>query len=82
MVSELSRVLAGGLGGIFDAIAVSSAVPIRMKFMGERVAEDFALMENRYEVEYATDASAPATDIDVRVARTGVTVQLSSYRPF
>jgi len=67
-------------GGIYEFMNTSNALPDKMKAIGARLAADRRAMSTKYEIEYLTD-SADQKPIDVGVAKSGVTIQLSFRRP-
>jgi hypothetical protein len=57
----------------------TTALPDKMKALGEQLALDHRKMANWYEVDIQTDNDAAA--LDVAVAREGVRLQISPRRP-
>lgn len=81
-VTDLTTNLVENTGGIYNAIVVDSALPDKLKSIAKRVADDYALMENRYEVDFAGDPKLPQAIVNVAVNREGVVLQMSGRRPF
>jgi hypothetical protein len=70
--------LAHNTGGRYDVMNTTTALPEKMKVLGEQLALDHRRMTNWYEVDIQTDNdTAP---IDVAVAREGVRLQISANR--
>ena len=66
-------------GGRYDVMNTSTALPEKLKALGEKLTLDHRNMSMWYEVEIETDAPDTAA-IDVAVAREGVRLQLSNSR--
>jgi len=81
LISDLVQNLVENTGGVHEGLAISNALPGKMKAMAARIAADHRAMANRYEIQYRGSANA-AQPIEVRVQREGVTVQVSLHRPF
>ena len=65
-------------GGRYDVMNTSTALPEKMKALGEKLALDHRNMRNWYEVDIQTDSDV--APIDVAVAREGVRLQISNSR--
>ena len=66
-------------GGRYDVMNTTTALPEKMKALGEQLALDHRNLSSWYEVDIPTEATdSPA--IDVAVNRDGVRLQLSSTR--
>jgi hypothetical protein len=82
-----SRALAAGLsltqytGGRYEALAASSALPVRMKALGEQMAAHQRAMSAQYEVDFVSASKDPQAGVEVRVAREGASIGLSAGRP-
>lgn len=68
-------------GGHYEALAASSALPVRMKALGERIAAQQQQMSAQYEVDFISQSRDPQARIVVRVARDGAGIGLSAVRP-
>jgi hypothetical protein len=66
-------------GGRYDVMNTTTALPEKMKTLGEELAEDHRHLANWYAVDFQTDGSDTAP-VDVGVAREGVRLQISSTR--
>ena len=82
LISELMLNFTQNVGGIYEGIAASTAIPDKLKTIAARIAADRKAMATRYEVEWAVDPKAPVQPIEVRVKRDGAVIQLSARRPF
>jgi hypothetical protein len=82
VVGDVAQNITANLGGIFEAINSSTALPDYMKTIATRVAADAAAMTNRYEVEFQSDAKDSSGKLEVTLAKEGARVQLSGRRPF
>jgi hypothetical protein len=65
-------------GGRYDVMNTTTALPDKMKALGEQLALDHRKMANWYEVDIQTDNDTAA--LDVAVAREGVRLQISNTR--
>jgi hypothetical protein len=66
-------------GGRYDVMNTSTALPEKMKALGEKLALDHRNMRNWYEVDIQTDSDV--APIDVAVAREGVRLQILQQPP-
>ncbi len=66
-------------GGRYDVMNTTTALPDKMKALGDQLAKDHRNMANWYEVEFQTDGADNAA-LDVGVSREGVRLQISSTR--
>src|SRR5476649_1286466 len=71
--------ITGNSGGSYDVMNTTTALPEKMKALGEKLALDHRNMAAWYEVDIQTDA-AEFKPIDVAVAREGVRMQISDRR--
>ena len=74
----VSEHLAQNSGGRYDVMNTTTALPDKMKALGEQLALDHRNMSNWYEVDIQTDSDV--APIDVAVAREGVRLQISNSR--
>ncbi len=72
---ELTRVT----GGSYQVIAAATALPERLKLLGERLASAHKQAANQYRVEYLSE-SKDARGVEVGVDRTGVRLSVSDQR--
>jgi hypothetical protein len=66
-------------GGRYDVMNTTTALPEKMKVLGEQLALDHRNMSMWYEVDIQTDATE-ITPVDVGVQREGVRLQISNSR--
>src|SRR4051794_24679327 len=66
-------------GGRYDVMNTTTALPEKMKALGEQLALDHRKMSAWYEVDIQTDGPDSAA-VDVAVAREGVRLQISNSR--
>jgi len=66
-------------GGRYDVMNTTTALPEKMKALGEKLALDHRNMSTWYEVDIQTDA-ADVKPVEVAVARDGVRLQISNSR--
>ena len=66
-------------GGRYDVMNTTTALPEKMKALGDKLALDHRNMSNWYAVDIQTEGS-DAAPIDVAVARDGVRLQISNSR--
>lgn len=71
--------LAQNTGGRYDVMNTTTALPEKMKALGEQLALDHRKMIDWYEVEFQTDATELGP-VDVAVARQGVRLQIANGR--
>ena len=71
--------LSQNTGGRYDVMNTSTALPEKMKALGEKLALDHRNMSIWYEVDIQTDATEFAA-VDVAVLREGVRLQISNSR--
>jgi hypothetical protein len=67
-------------GGHYEALAASSALPARMKVLGEQIAAHQQRMRSQYEVHYIGKSDDPQARIEVHVARQVAGIGLSLTR--
>lgn len=72
---ELTRVT----GGSYQVIAAATALPERLRMLGERLASAHKQAANQYRVEYLSE-SKDARGVEVGVDRTGVRLSVSDQR--
>ena len=78
MPEIVSENLTQNSGGRYDVMNTTTALPEKMKALGEQLALDHRNMSNWYEVDIQTDSDV--APIDVAVAREGVRLQISNSR--
>lgn len=69
----------GATGGSYEAIAASTALPDKMKALGERLAAQFRGASSLYRVEYLSETKGPR-GVEVGIARSGVRLTISDRR--
>ena len=67
-------------GGHYEALAAPSALPARMKALGEQIAAHQQRMSLEYELDFTSATRDPEALILVTVAREGASVALSAGR--
>jgi hypothetical protein len=78
MPEIVSENLTQSTGGRYDVMNTTTALPEKMKALGERLALDHRNMGSWYEVDIQTDSDV--APINVAVAREGVRLQISNSR--
>jgi hypothetical protein len=71
--------LAGNTGGNYDVMNTTTALPDKMKALGETLARNHRNMSGWYAIDIQTDAT-DFKPVDVGVARDGVRLQISDRR--
>lgn len=66
-------------GGVYQIIAAATALPERLKALGERLASAHQQSAKQYRVEYLSE-SKDARNVEVGVERSGVRISLSDHR--
>jgi hypothetical protein len=66
-------------GGSYEAIAAATALPDKMKALGERLAGQFRQAASQYRVEYLSETKAPLA-VEVGVTRTGLKLSVTDRR--
>jgi hypothetical protein len=79
MPEVVAENLTQNTGGRYDVMNTTTALPDKMKALGEKLALDHRNMRNWYAVDIQTDGADSAA-IDVAVARDGVRLQISNTR--
>jgi hypothetical protein len=69
----------GSTGGSYEAIAAATALPDKMKALGERLAKQFQGASSLYRVEYLSETKEPR-GVEVGIARSGVRLTISDRR--
>ena len=78
MPDTVSENLTHNTGGRYDVMNTTTALPEKMKALGEKLALDHRNLSMWYEVDIQTESDTAA--IDVAVAREGVRLQISNTR--
>ena len=78
MPDIVSENLTQNTGGRYDVMNTTTALPEKMKALGEKLALDHRNLSMWYEVDIQTESDTAA--IDVAVAREGVRLQISNTR--
>jgi Mg-chelatase subunit ChlD len=71
--------VSGSTGGSYEAIAAVTALPDKMKALGEKLAAQFHGASSLYRVEYLSETSGPR-GVEVGIARSGVRLTISDRR--
>ena len=66
-------------GGSYQVIAAATALPERLKALGERLASAHQQAANQYRIEYLSE-SKDARGVEVGIERTGVRLSISDRR--
>jgi hypothetical protein len=69
-------------GGFYESMAIANVLPDKMKMLAEHIDANYKAMTNWYELEFAGDGRSQAPRVHVGTTREGVTLQMSTRRPF
>jgi hypothetical protein len=69
-------------GGYYESMAIANVLPDKMKMVAEHMDANYKAMSNWYEVEFVGDGRVQAPRVQVGTKRSGVTLKLSTRRPF
>ena len=69
-------------GGYYESMAIANVLPDKMKMVAEHMDANYKAMSNWYEVEFVGDGRGQAPRVQVGTKRSGVTLKLSTRRPF
>lgn len=69
-------------GGYYESMAIANVLPDKMKMVAEHMDANYKAMSNWYEVEFVGDGRVQAPRVQVGTKRAGVTLKLSTRRPF
>ena len=69
-------------GGFYESMAIANVLPDKMKMLAEHIDANYKAMTNWYELEFAGDSRVQAPRVQVGTTREGVTLQMSTRRPF
>jgi hypothetical protein len=81
-VTDMVTNLVDNVGGMRHSIVADSNLPVRLRDIANRLADDHQRMMRRYELSYAGDPSAIQPTVVVTSSRDGVQLQMSVRRPF
>jgi hypothetical protein len=82
LITDLALHLSNNTGGVYEGLAISTALGDKMKALATRLAADQQAMVNRYAIEFVGDTKGAQT-IEVRLpSRDGLKIQISGRRPF
>lgn len=81
-ISELTQNLVDNTGGTRFAVNTEHVLPLRMKELAERLADDHRVMRDRYVIEFAGDPKVLTPIVNVKTTREDVRLQMSGRRPF
>jgi hypothetical protein len=74
--------LVDNVGGIRHTIVTDHSLPVRLREIADRLADDHQRMMTRYEVSFTGDAKAVQPIVNVSVNRDDVKIRMSVRRPF
>jgi hypothetical protein len=74
--------LVDNVGGIRHTIVTDHSLPVRLREIADRLADDHQRMMTRYEVSFTGDAKAVQPVVNVSVNRDDVKIRMSVRRPF
>jgi hypothetical protein len=69
-------------GGFYESMAIANVLPDKMKMLAEHIDANYKAMTNWYELEFAGDSRIQAPRVQVGTTREGVSLQMSTRRPF
>jgi len=69
-------------GGFYESMAIANVLPDKMKMLAEHIDANYKAMTNWYELEFVGDGRSQAPRVQVGTTREGVTLQMSTRRPF
>jgi hypothetical protein len=69
-------------GGYYESMAIANVLPDKMKMVAEHMDANYKAMSNWYEVEFAGDGRAQAPRVQMDTKRAGVSLKVSTRRPF
>jgi hypothetical protein len=69
-------------GGYYESMAIANVLPDKMKMLAEHIDANYKAMSNWYELEFAGDSRIQAPRVQVGTTREGVSLQVSTRRPF
>lgn len=81
-VTDIVANLVDNTGGSRTTINTEHSLPVRLRDIANRLADDHQRMMSRYEVAYAGDPKALEPVVKVTVSRDDVQLQMSVRRPF
>ena len=81
-VTDMVANLVDNTAGMRHTIVADSNLPVRLRDIANRLADDHQRMMRRYEVRYAGDPAAIQPTVVVKSSRDGVLLQMSVRRPF
>jgi hypothetical protein len=79
--TDVALGLTKSTGGSFEAIAAATALPDKMKTLGERLADQFRQSATLYRLEYLTGTKGPLS-VEVSALRSGVKVTVIGLNNF
>jgi hypothetical protein len=69
-------------GGYYESMAIANVLPDKMKMLAEHIDANYKAMSDWYELEFAGDSRIQAPRVQVGTTREGVSLKLSTRRPF
>jgi von Willebrand factor type A domain-containing protein len=77
--TSIALSLAKSTGGLYEAIAAATALPDKMKALGEKLADESRPLSRLYRLEYLTETNGPSP-LQVSVLRSGARVTIVDHR--
>ncbi len=82
-LTDIITNMVGNTNGVLETMNISNPLADKMKGLAARISADHAAMIGRYEVEYTSEVKAATRgEVEVGVARSGLSVRASPRRPF
>ena len=69
-------------GGYYESMAIANVLPDKMRMVAEHMDANYKAMSNWYEVEFVGDGRAQTPRVQVDTKRSGVSLKVSTRRPF
>lgn len=69
-------------GGYYESMAIANVLPDKMKMVAEHMDANYKAMSNWYEVQYLGDDRAQMPRVQIGTKRAGVSLKMSTRRPF
>jgi hypothetical protein len=69
-------------GGFYESMTIANVLPDKTKALAEHIDANYKAMSDWYELEYNGDGRAQAARVWVGTRREGMSIQISTRRPF
>ena len=69
-------------GGFYESMTIANVLPDKTKALAEHIDANYKAMSDWYELEYTGDGRAQAARVHVATRRQGISIQISTRRPF